>query len=328
MLWLASNLGRPFFRVETTRQSIKIYSILFYLKVDPTNIIQDDTIAPADAIPVPAIVPQIVPPAGPNIVPNDNPDAPSPTPPMPTPTPPTPAPVIVESVSPPAVTFENSTGPKGRHHRKANHGKPNKSKSHHHKYGTRANNPSPASAAHLEAVPAHWALHGNVLNPDTGKIAQYKELSQCSEGALWQRGNSLEIGPIAQGLGDIDPSVKGTNTMFFMDRNKVPKGRKVTYLNIISTYRPEKKDPHCVPWTCGGDQVKYPGNVGTKTADITTAKILINSVLSTPDAKMLPSDLKDFYLGTPMERYEYMRIPIHMIPDDIMDLYDLRGLVH
>ena len=43
---------------------------------------------------------------------------------------------------------------------------------------------------------------------------------------------------------------------------------------------------------------------------------------------MVLTDLADSYLGTSMERYEYMRIPIHMIPDDIMALYNLQGLVH
>jgi hypothetical protein len=40
------------------------------------------------------------------------------------------------------------------------------------------------------------------------------------------------------------------------------------------------------------------------------------------------TDLKDFYLGTPMERYEYMCLPVHMIPDSIMELYKLHDLVH
>jgi hypothetical protein len=31
----------------------------------------------------------------------------------------------------------------------------------------------------------HLALNGNAFNPDTGKIAEYKELSQCSEGVFW-----------------------------------------------------------------------------------------------------------------------------------------------
>jgi hypothetical protein len=102
----------------------------------------------------------------------------------------------------------------------------------------------------------------------------------------------------------------------------------VTYLNVVSAFRPEKKDPYPVRWTVGGDQVNYPGNVSAKTADITTAKILINSVLSTPNAKLVTSDLNDFYLGTPMERYEHMRIPLHMLPNNIMDLYELHDLVH
>ena len=37
----------------------------------------------------------------------------------------------------------------------------------------------------------------------------------------------------------------------------------------------------------------------------------------------MTGDIKDFYLGTPLDRYEYMRIPINMIPDDIVKLYGL-----
>jgi len=41
-------------------------------------------------------------------------------------------------------------------------------------------------------------------------------------------------------------------------------------------------------------------------------------------------DLKDFYLGTPMEPkdYAYMGIPLAMLPIDIMDHYQLHQLVH
>jgi hypothetical protein len=37
-------------------------------------------------------------------------------------------------------------------------------------------------------------------------------------------------------------------------------------------------------------------------------------------------DLKDFYLGTPMDRYEYMKIPLHMFPDAIIEQYNLMDL--
>ena len=38
-------------------------------------------------------------------------------------------------------------------------------------------------------------------------------------------------------------------------------------------------------------------------------------------------DLKDFYLNTPLEEYEDMRIPVDMIPQPIMDQYNLAPLV-
>jgi hypothetical protein len=78
----------------------------------------------------------------------------------------------------------------------------------------------------------------------------------------------------------------------------------------------------------GGDKVEYPGEVSTKTADLATAKILLNSVLSTPEAKFCAFDIKDFYLNTPMDRYEYMRIPVNQIPPEIFELYNLQDLVH
>jgi hypothetical protein len=39
-------------------------------------------------------------------------------------------------------------------------------------------------------------------------------------------------------------------------------------------------------------------------------------------------DIKNYYLGTPLERYEYVRIPISIVPDDIMNEYNLHSLVH
>ena len=38
-------------------------------------------------------------------------------------------------------------------------------------------------------------------------------------------------------------------------------------------------------------------------------------------------DVKDFYLNTPMKRYEYMRIKITDIPDEIIEHYKLREKV-
>jgi hypothetical protein len=165
------------------------------------------------------------------------------------------------------------------------------------------------------------------LIPTRAKSPNTARLSRCSEGALWQASNAEEIGRLTQGFGP-DHAITGTNTIFFIPRSALPKGHRATYIRVVSALRPGKSNPRRVHWTVGGDRGDYPGVVTIQTADLTTTKILFNSVLSTKNAKMLTTDLKDFYLGTPMERYEYMRVPIHMIPDSIIVLYKLHDLVH
>ena len=54
----------------------------------------------------------------------------------------------------------------------------------------------------------------------------------------------------------------------------------------------------------------------------------INSTLSRPNRKYCSFDVKNFYLNTPMERYEYMKIPITQIPEEIINEYKLRNKVH
>ena len=41
----------------------------------------------------------------------------------------------------------------------------------------------------------------------------------------------------------------------------------------------------------------------------------------------MTADVKDFYLNTPMPTYEYMRLPIQIIPDEIISQYNLLPLV-
>ena len=72
--------------------------------------------------------------------------------------------------------------------------------------------------------------------------------------------------------------------------------------------------------------MEYPHDVGTPTTDLTTAKCLINSILSTENSKALCADIKDFYLNTPMEIYEYMKLRVDIIPDEIVQQYKLNNI--
>jgi hypothetical protein len=52
-------------------------------------------------------------------------------------------------------------------------------------------------------------------------------------------------------------------------------------------------------------------------------KCLLNSVMSTKGVKCLMIDIKDFYLNTPMKRYEYMHLKITDIPEKNIQEYRL-----
>ena len=77
----------------------------------------------------------------------------------------------------------------------------------------------------------------------------------------------------------------------------------------------QKAETHSTRLTVGGNLMNFPGNVTTPTADLITAKLVFNSVLSTKNYKFMCSDISNFYLNNPMDRYEYMKLPLEIIPE-------------
>jgi hypothetical protein len=131
---------------------------------------------------------------------------------------------------------------------------------------------------------------------------------------LWTRGFGNECGRLFQGIRDIP----GTDTCFFIKLTNIPKDRNITYGKIVCDYKPHKKEKEHVRPTVGGDILDYSGDVATSTADITTLKILINSTLSTADAAMMMMDIKNYYLGTPLPQFEYMKMLLSRFPEEIV----------
>ena len=79
--------------------------------------------------------------------------------------------------------------------------------------------------------------------------------------------------------------------------------------------------------TLGGNLIQYPGPKSTAIASLPVIKILINSVLSTPNAKFCSVDIKDFYLNTDLPQPEYISVPYNIIPPDIIADYQLKEKV-
>eukprot|EP00804_Cyclotella_cryptica_P006014 CCRYP_000255-RA/>CCRYP_000255-RA protein AED:0.25 eAED:0.25 QI:0/0/0/1/1/1/2/0/796 len=161
-----------------------------------------------------------------------------------------------------------------------------------------------------------------VIDNDTGDSLEYRHLIKHPKyKEIWSRSYANELGRLTDGIRDIP----GTKTMQYIRKSDIPKNRlkSVAYSKIVVVERPQKKEKERTRLTVVGTYIDYPGNTAVPTSDLTTAKLLFNSVISTDGATFHGGDLKNFYLNTPMDRPEYMRLKYDLIPQEIKDKYKL-----
>jgi hypothetical protein len=129
----------------------------------------------------------------------------------------------------------------------------------------------------------HYAMP--MIHPVTSEsISSYKRLMNNPVTAdTLMRAFGKDFGRMSQG--DNKTGQPGTNAMFVMlssDVPNIPKDRVITYAKVVVNHHLQKVDPNQIRITSGGNLINYPGELITRTADITTAKLLWNSMLSTP----------------------------------------------
>jgi hypothetical protein len=152
-----------------------------------------------------------------------------------------------------------------------------------------------------------------VICPETGKSLKHQELiTKLRYKIKWMRSTANEINRLYN-----------TNTIRFIRRSNIPKGRKVTYVLFVVDIKDHKEEKERNRLTVGGDQIEYPGDKSTRTTGLTTAKILINSVVSTVGAKFLVIDINICCLNTPLGRFKYMVINLSSLPQETIEKYDL-----
>jgi hypothetical protein len=155
-----------------------------------------------------------------------------------------------------------------------------------------------------------------VVCPETGKSLKHQELiTTLRHKTKWMKSTANEINRLYT-----------TNKIRFIPRSDIPKGRKVTYGSFVVDIKDHKEEKERTRLIVGGDQIEDPGDKSTRTAGLTTAKILINSVISTPNTNFLVIDIKHFYLNTPFGRLEYMVINLSSLPQETIEKYDLKEL--
>ncbi len=111
---------------------------------------------------------------------------------------------------------------------------------------------------------------------------------------VWQTAFGKDFGSMAQGCNKTGQ--KGTNAMFVMTHDEIMHAlaakKFCTYANPVVDCHPQKDDPHQIRITAGGNLIIYEGNASVRMADIDTAKIHWNSVVSTSNAKSMCLDIK------------------------------------
>ena len=113
----------------------------------------------------------------------------------------------------------------------------------------------------------------------------HKLLKQDSTCEIWALAMCKDLGTLSQ---ETKSLVEGTNTFFLMIHDEIREillDKKVTYARIVVYHRLQKSDPNRVLLTVGGNLLILPGELSTTTADLTTSKILCNSVFSTKYAR-------------------------------------------
>ena len=111
--------------------------------------------------------------------------------------------------------------------------------------------------------------------------------------------------------------------------------------HLITYYNPKPKEKYDdvndeitrrIRGTIGGDRINYPGIVTAATADATTVRSLLHSVISDrhnhgTNTRFTNLDIIDFFLDTDLTRPEFVSIPRKFIPDDILTKYNLRVFI-
>ena len=170
------------------------------------------------------------------------------------------------------------------------------------------------TAAHRRAI-AYAALN---LAPD-GSPLTYSKAKAGPDAAFWLQAESEEFDRLLQSQ-TIRPihhhqqaSDRRKDTTYFNPQTK----QKINS-DGATTYR--------IRGTAGGDRINYNGPTSAQTAAMSTVKIFLHSVVS-EEKQWMTIDIKDYYLGTPLTRPEYIRIPIRMIPHTTMDTHILRPYI-
>ena len=177
---------------------------------------------------------------------------------------------------------------------------------------------APVSPALTTSVPSAF-VHAALNLDANGTPLNYQKAKKSEDAPKWEIAEAEEWQRL------LDP-----NIMTPIQPHQQPHDRK----KDTAYYNPQVKQKdkngeieYRVRGTIGGDRINYDGPTSAQTAAMPVVKMLLNSVIS-DNSKWCTIDIKDYYLGTPLPRTEYVRVPLKYIPSAIIEQYHLEPFIH
>ena len=188
-----------------------------------------------------------------------------------------------------------------------------------------------ASQESLRAHHHHIALATQALSlaPEKEKLPSLHKFLQGPNKNIWSHSSANELGRLLpDGVGKSRPPddrIEGTSTIFPIRKHQVPPGRKVTYVSFVCDIRPQKKETHRTRMVAGCDKLDYPGDPSSPAVSVLNSKLMINSILSdaSKGAEGTVADISNFYLGSSLKFFQYIRVLASLIPQEIFKEYKL-----
>ena len=118
-----------------------------------------------------------------------------------------------------------------------------------------------------------------------------------------------------------------TETTIFLKKKNIPLGETAVYTILEVDLRPNKAVHEILRMCMGGDRMESVMETTTRTADLTTCKLHMNGVVSTPGARFADGDIKYFYLNTPLKKKRYGKVKAKYIPEETIEKHQLEQYI-
>ena len=103
-----------------------------------------------------------------------------------------------------------------------------------------------------------------------------------------------------------------TKSIGFTKKRDNPRGEQAVYTRLVVDLRPHKTVHERLRMCMSGNQMTRVMETTTRTVDLTTSKLHMNSVISTPGSEFAAGDAKDYYLNTPRKKKKVWKSAVEM----------------